>query len=155
MSVFLVCSYLALCCALLCCVPGLFLFSYCGVLCCLLLMKANSLSALCFNDTCFLLHNGVEPRLWDDVTRMAFATNVHRRCPSSHCLLVEADVISCRHVQRDKQGSIAVSLQDKWLPCMTIDLTDPLDDALGKERQFSTGEEYYHTEWPIVTGIFQ
>ncbi len=149
MSVFLVCSYLVLCCALLCCVPALFLFSYCGVLCCLLLMSA------CFNDTCFLLHNGVEPRLWDDVTRMAFATNVHRRCPSSHCLLVEADVISCRHIKSDKQGSIAVSLQDKWLPCMTIDLTDPLDDALGKERQFSTGEEYYHTEWPIVTGIFQ
>ena len=35
--VFLVCSYLVLCCALLCCVPGLFLFSYCGVLCSLLL----------------------------------------------------------------------------------------------------------------------
>ena len=154
MSVFLVCSYLALCCALLCCVPGLFLFSYCGVLCCLLLMKANSLSALCFNDTCFLLHNGVEPRLWDDVTRMAFATNVHRRCPSSHCLLEEAGVTSCRHIQRDMQGSIAVSLQDKWLPCMTIDLTHPLDAALGKERQFSNGEEYYHTAWPIVKGIY-
>jgi hypothetical protein len=118
-------------------------------------MKANSLSALCFNDTCFLLHNGVEPRLWDDATRMAFATNAHRRCPSSHCLLEEAGVTSCRHIQRDMQGSFAVSLQDKWVPCMTIDLTDRLDDALGKDRQFSNGEEYYHTEWPIVTGIFQ
>jgi hypothetical protein len=118
-------------------------------------MKDNGLSALCFNDTCFLLHNGVEPCLWDDATRMAFATNAHRRCPSSHCLLEEAGVIRCRPNQRGMQGIIAVSLQDKWVPCMTIDLTDRLDDALGKERQFSNGEEYYQTEWSIVKGIFR
>jgi hypothetical protein len=53
------------------------------------------------------------------------------------------------------QGSIAVSLQDKWVPCMTIDLTDRLADVLGTERLYSNGEEYYRTEWPIVTGTLQ
>ena len=43
------------------------------------------------------------------------------------------------------QGSIAVPLPDKWVPCMTLDLTDPLADALGKERLYSNGEEYYRT----------
>ena len=58
------------------------------------------------------------------------------RCPTMHGML----------------GSIAVCEIDEWVPCFTIDLTDGLADALGKERQYSNGEAYYHTEWPIVTG---
>jgi hypothetical protein len=147
-------------------------------------MQDDVYSPLCFNDTCFLLHHGFEPRLWDDSTRRAFVTNAHRRCPSSHCLLkekavvLEQVVVECRNqsqtaplqqkqstpthpisvvmsrrpIECGMQGSIAVSLQDKWVPCMTIDLTDRLADALGKERIYANGEEYYRTEWPIVTG---
>ena len=61
------------------------------------------------------------------------------RCPTMHGML----------------GSIAVCEIDEWVPCFTIDLTDCLADALGKERQYSNGEAYYHTEWPIVTGQVQ
>ena len=178
-SLFLSCvgvvlSHLVLCCVVLCVV---------GVN--KLLMQDNVLSPLCFNDTCFLLHHGFDPRLWDDATRRAFVTNAHRRCPSSHCLFKEKAVVleevvveECRNqsqtaplqqkqstpthpisvvmsrrpIECGMQGSIAVSLQDKWVPCMTIDLTDRLADALGKERIYANGEEYYRTEWPIVTG---
>jgi hypothetical protein len=148
-------------------------------------MQDNVHSPLCFNDACFLLHHGFEPRLWDDATRRAFVTNAHRRCPSSHCLLKEKVVVleqvvveECRNqsqtaplqqkqstpthpisvvmsrrpIECGMQGSIAGSLQDKWVPCMTIDLTDRLADVLGKERLYANGEEYYRTEWPIVTG---
>jgi len=137
-------------------------------------MQGNDLSPLCFNDTCFLLHHGFDPRLWDDATRRAFVSNTHRRCPSSHCLLkdnVQAKtttknddtksslthpptvVMSRSPIQCGMEGSIAVSLKDQWLPSMTIDLTDRLADALGTERLYSNGEEYYRTEWPIVTGV--
>ncbi len=53
---------------------------------------------------------------------------------------------------RGMLGSIAVCEIDEWVPCFTIDLTDRLADALDKERQYSNGEAYYHTEWSIVTG---
>ena len=139
-------------------------------------MQGNGLSPLCFNDTCFLLHHGFDPRSWDDSTRRAFVSNAHRRCPSSNCLLKDnvedktttkndntkspvthptTVVMSLSPIQCGMQGTIAVSLQDQWLPCMTIDLTDRLVDALGTERLCSNGEEYYRTEWPIVTGTLQ
>jgi hypothetical protein len=57
--------------------------------------------------------------------------------------------------KRGMLGSIAVCEIDEWVPCFNIDLTDRLADALGKERQYSNGEAYYHTEWPIVTGQVQ
>jgi hypothetical protein len=137
-------------------------------------MQGNGLSPLCFNDTCFLLHHGFDPRSWDDSTRRAFVSNAHRRCPSSNCLLKDnvedktttktdntkspvthptTVVMSLSPIQCGMQGTIAVSLQDQWLPCMTIDLTDRLVEALGTERVYSNGEEYYRTEWPIVTGV--
>ena len=86
-SLFLSCvgvvlSHLVLCCVVLCVV---------GVN--KLPMQNNGLSPLCFNDTCFLLHHGFDPRLWDDATRRAFVTNAHRHCPSSHCLLKEKDAV--------------------------------------------------------------
>ena len=148
----------------------------CGAL--LLAMQGNGLSPSCFNDTCFLLQHGFDPRLWNDSTRRAFLANAHRRCPSSHCLLKDnVDVedktttkndstkspptlpatvgmsMSRSPIQCGMQGSIAVSLPDQWLHCMTIDLTDRLADALGTERLYANGEEYYSTEWPIVTGV--
>jgi hypothetical protein len=212
---------LYLCCVLLCCVVlvailsvvllscrwcyvalvlrlAFLVFSHLVIFCFVKLqMQGNDLSPLCFNDACFLLHHGFDPRLWDDATRRAFVTNAHRRCPSSHCLLKDAvdlekvGVEECRNhsqttrlrdktttthdetkstlthptstavvmsrspIQCDMQGSIAVSLQDKWVPCMTIGLTDGLADVLGTELLYSNGEEYYRTEWPIVTGTLQ
>ncbi len=188
----------------------------------------------CFNDTFFLLLHGFDPRMWDDATRRTFVNNIHRRCPSSHCLCNEALLtnslvnnesfceecpddsttqqhllystpahptsrpdnaldsstkqyqdktptkqdetnsistrqdstkstptepaslgISCSPTLHGMLGSIAVCQIDEWVPCFTIDLTDRLADALGNERQYSNGEEYYHTEWPIVTGQVQ